>query len=358
MFDEKEKIKLKVKKYKKNKNYETKKQNPTKSKKLEKIVTIFIFIFIFTFFLVKTLLKNNNQINSSINKIQVNNQTIISNNTINTINPTNPEKPKIIAITYGNGVFKRQLELNKKSALEVGQVDEHYIYGPEDIDPEFKEKNKKILSNFRGNGLWLWKPYFIYKAFKEKLREGDYIIYTDAGILYMNSTYQVIDFLKEQNAEMWFNRLDLKEKFFSKRDAFILMGVDMPFYSETYQYMGGIQIYRKSKYTEKFIEQLLFYSQDERIISNRSNKLGSENYEGFKENRHDQTVLSLLIKKYGVANSGNPTLSPHDINHGKHILMPNIFCIYRRINFKDYDDLKQKCVKILERQERKKMFTI
>ena len=270
----------------------------------------------------------------------------------------NNSKPKIIAITYANLFFKRQVEFNKKSALEIGKVDEHYIYGPKDIDPEFKEKNKKILSNFRGSGLWLWKPYFIYKTFKEKLREGDYIIYTDAGILYMNSTYQIIDFLKEQNAEMWFNRLDLKEKIYSKRDAFILMGVDMPFYSETYQYMGGIQIYRKSKYTEKFIEQLLFYSQDERIISDSSNKLGLKNYKGFIDNRHDQTVLSLLIKKYGVANSGNPTLSPHDINHGNHILMPNIFCIYRRIGFKDYDDLKQKCVKIVERQARKKMFTI
>lgn len=356
MYDEKEKIVVKARKYKKIKLYETKKQNPKKNKKFKIIITVFIFIFIF--FLVKTLLKKYNQINSNINKILVNNQTIISNNSINAINPINPEKPKIIAITYGNGAFKLQLELNKKSALEVGQVDEHYIYGPEDIDPEFKEKNKKILSSFRGNGLWLWKPYFIYKTFKEKLREGDYIIYTDAGILYMNSTYQIIDFLKEQNAEMWFNRLDLKEKIFSKRDAFILMGVDMPFYSETYQYMGGIQIYRKSKYTEKFIEQLLFYSQDERIISDRSNKLGLENYEGFKENRHDQTVLSLLIKKFGAANSGNPTLNPHDINHGNHILMPNIFCIYRRIGFKDYDDLKQKCVKVVERQARKKMFTI
>ena len=105
-------------------------------------------------------------------------------------------KPKIIAITYGNAFFQRQLDLNKKSALEEGKVDEHYIYGPDDMDPEFKEKNKNILSRFRGNGFWLWKPYFIYKTFKEKLKEGDYLIYTDAGILYMNSTYQIIDFFK------------------------------------------------------------------------------------------------------------------------------------------------------------------
>lgn len=273
------------------------------------------------------------------------------------IEPKNQKnKPKIIAITYSNGVFERQADLNKKSALEVGKVDEHYSFGPDDIDQEFKEKNKEILSKFRGGGYWLWKPYIILKTFKEKLREGDYLIYADAGVLYMNSTYLLIDFLKEQNAEMWMNRIFLKESAFSKRDAFILMGVDMPFYSETYQYIATFQIYRKSKYTEKFLEELLFYSQDIRIISDNPNKLGVDNYQGFKENRHDQTVLSLLVKKYGQSNSGNPTLNPDDINNGKHIYMPNIFCIYRRIAFKDYDDLKEKCKDIIERQT--KIFSI
>ena len=98
----------------------------------------------------------------------------------------------------------------------------------------------------------------------------------------MNSTYQVIDFLKEQNAEMWMNRLTLKEKIWSKRDAFILLGVDMPFYSETNQYMGGIQIYRKSKYTEKFLEELLYYSQDKRIITDEPNTQGVKNYSKFR----------------------------------------------------------------------------
>ena len=263
-------------------------------------------------------------------------------------------KFKIIAITYANEEFEKQAKLNKLSALEIGKVDEHIIYGPNDIDKDFKEKNKDILSKPRGNGYWLWKPYFIYKAFKEKLKEGDYIIYTDSGILYMNSTYLVIDFLKKQNSEMWAIRLNYKERLYSKRDAFILMGVDMPFYSETYQYMAGVQIYRKSKYTEKFLEQLLFYSQEQRIILDTPNALGVENYQGFIDNRHDQTVLSLLTKKYGESNSGNPILSPEEINNST-LKLPNIFCIFRRLEFKNFSDLKEKCIEILKQQ--RKLFT-
>ena len=252
-------------------------------------------------------------------------------------------------LSYGSNYYKKQLELNKKSAIEVGKVDEHYSYGPKDIDHDFMEKNKEILSKRRGNGYWLWKPYFILKTLKEKLNDGDYLFYTDAGILYMNSTYKVIDFLKEQNAEMWINRLTLKEKIWSKRDAFILLGVDMPFYRETNQYMGGIQIYRKSKYTEKFLEELLYYSQDKRLITDMKNTQKLPNYQGFRDNRHDQTILSLLIKKYGIANSGKTNLSLDEIHKRKSIFMPNIFCIYRRLSFKDYNDIKQKCIKILER---------
>ena len=50
-----------------------------------------------------------------------------------------------------------------------------------------------------------------------------------------------------------------------------------------------------------------------------------------------------------IANSGKPNLSLEKNSKIKPILMPNIFCIYRKRPFKDYDDIKQKCIKILER---------
>ena len=263
----------------------------------------------------------------------------------------NNKIPKIIAISYANKYFQRQLLLNKKSALEIGKVDEYFGYGPDDIDQEFKKKNIGILSRKRGNGYWLWKPYFIYKTLKEKLKEGDYLIYTDAGILYMNSTYKIIEFLKTQKAEMWMIRLNkIIEKTYTKRDAFILLGVDSPFYTDTNQFMAGVQVYRKSKYTEKFLEELLYYSQDKRIITDEPNTQGLKNYKEFIENRHDQTVLSLLIKKYGVANSGKTNMNINIIKKSK-ITMPYIFCIYRRIKFTNYTDLKNKCINYIRNRK-------
>ena len=255
----------------------------------------------------------------------------------------NNRKPKIIAISYSNERFQRQLQLNKKSAIEVGEVDEYYSYGPNDIDPVFKEKNKDILSRSRGNGYWLWKPYIINKTMIEKLKYGDYLIYTDAAILYMNSTRLIINFMKEHKAKIWGNKLTLKERTWTKRDALILMDADTPYYYDTNQYMAGIQVYQKSKYAIKFIQDLLKYSQDVRIITDDNNVMGKENLPGFRENRHDQTVFSLLLKKYGEANSGSPNMTIDQLNHLKPVIMPNILCMYRTIGFKDYEDLINIC---------------
>jgi len=242
------------------------------------------------------------------------------------------------------------MKLNRKSALEIGEVDEHYSYTPNNIDDDFKEKNKEILMKKRGNGYWLWKPYFINKTIVEKLNNGDYLIYTDARMIYMNSSYLLIDFLEKNNASMWMNKLTLKETQWTKRDAFILIGVDKPFYYESNQYMAGIQIYKKSEYTVKFIQEWLYYCQDKRIITDNENSLGKPNYKDFRENRHDQSTLSLLIKKYGEANSGNPNMSEKEIKKRKPIIMPNIICMYRSMHFHSYDDLKHKCQKIIEIQ--------
>lgn len=141
---------------------------------------------------------------------------------------------------------------------------------------------------------------------------------------------------------MWIKKTRYLEKRFTKRDAFILLGADMPFFADTNQYNAAIQVYKKSKFTEKFLEEVLYYSQDKRIITDDPNTLGLRNYKGFVDNRHDQTILSILIKKYGQADSGKTNMEISKIRYQK-IRMPNIFCHYRKRRFNDYNDILEKC---------------
>ena len=290
---------------------------------------------IVSFFLILIFINITIELNGNKNKISI---TSLNKNAQNT-----SKNFKIIAISYSNNIYQRQLKLNRKSALEVGKVDEHFSYGPDDLDKEFKEKNKDILSRKRGNGYWLWKPYIINKTIVEKLEDGDYLIYTDACTLFMDSVYLLIKLLKLHKMSLWVDRLNRKESLYTKKDAFILLGVDMPFYSQTNQYQAGIQVYKKSEYTIKFIQDWLYYCQDKRIITDDKNTLNQSNYKGFRGNRHDQSVLSLLIKKYGEVNSGFSNLNLIELINRKKIFKQKIICIYRRMPFENYSDLIQKC---------------
>lgn len=252
------------------------------------------------------------------------------------------QKYKIVAISYGSEQYDKQLEYNGKSALEIAKVNEFYGYKPKDIDHDFREKNKYILEKGRGNGYWLWKPYFLYKTLKEKLDYGDYLIYSDAAVMYVDLAQKLVDFLKEKKLDMYLHRLPHLERQYTKRDAFILLGVDQPFYAETGQFNAAFQIYRKTKFTEFFLEEYLYYAQDKRIITDDANELGVGNYDDFRDHRHDQSILSLLTKKYGQVNANKTNLDINLIKNYQEV-MPTIFCHYRQRGVGSYEDLKEMC---------------
>ena len=255
---------------------------------------------------------------------------------------SNEKDYKIVAISYGDEKYSNQLQFNGKSAFEFAKVDEFYGYTPKDIDPQFQKKNSYILEKGRGNGYWLWKPYFLYKTLKEKLNYGDFLIYSDAAIIYVDLAQKLVDFLNEKKLDMYLHRLPHLEKQYTKRDAFILLGVDAPFYAETGQFNAAFQIYRKSKFTEFFIGEYLYYAQDKRIITDDANELGVGNYEGFRDHRHDQSILSLLTKKYGQVNANKTNLDLELVKDFQEV-MPTIFCHYRGRGAADYEGVKEMC---------------
>ena len=322
------------------------------------IIILIIFILVFIFSLM--IRRERKYFNNIIENLEIKYQKLDKNNSllqeekgkIEKINEqiskeltdlkNGSKKGKIVCISYGDESFKQSLEYNGKSALEIAKADEFYGYTPEDIDPEFKAKNDYILSKGRGNGYWLWKPYFLYKTLTEKLNDGDYLIYSDAGIFYVDLAQKLVDFLNEKKAEMYLHRLPHLEKEYTKRDAFILMGVDGPFYAETGQFNAAFQVYRKSKFTEFFLGEYLYYAQDKRIITDDQNEMGAPNYEGFRDHRHDQSILSLLTKKYGQVNANKTNLNIDLIKNYQEV-MPTIFCHHRRRGFTSYDELKSLC---------------
>lgn len=213
----------------------------------------------------------------------------------------------IIAANYADKRFRRAQRLNSKTARQWG-ADRVIEYTAEDIDAAFRAKNKEILDHPRGGGYYLWKPYVFYRAYQE-LKEGDYLIYTDAGSVYVDSIQKLIDCMEREQVNLMLFSLqnEMLERKYTKRDAFILTGCDEEQYADTPQSIGGYMVCKRAPEVEDFFQEVLQYAQDIRIISDRPNMMGKENYPGFVDHRHDQSVISLISKKRGLKKFRDPS---------------------------------------------------
>ena len=89
----------------------------------------------------------------------------------------------ITVINYANHKYTRGQRKNSRTALSVAGAKEVISFGPPDIDKEFRAMNDHILKQSRGNGYWLWKPYFIFKTLNE-LEENALLFYSDSGAFF------------------------------------------------------------------------------------------------------------------------------------------------------------------------------
>lgn len=213
----------------------------------------------------------------------------------------------IIAANYADKKFRRAQRLNSKTARQWG-ADRVIEYTDKDIDAAFRAANKEILDNPRGGGYYLWKPYVFYRAYQE-LKDGDYLIYTDAGSVYVDKIQKLIDCMEKEHVNLMLFSLqnEMLERKYTKRDAFILTGCDEEQYADTPQSIGGYMVCKRSPEVEAFFQEVLEYAQDIRIISDRPNTMGKDNYPDFIDHRHDQSVISLISKKRGMKKFRDPS---------------------------------------------------
>lgn len=212
----------------------------------------------------------------------------------------------IVAINYANLKYKKAQYFNSRTAIHKGKAEKVISYSPKDIDPDFWNNNRKILSKKRGNGYWLWKPYFIQKTLRE-LCEGDYLVYLDSGAFYVNDVKYLIQQMDRDDQDVMPFELPFKERRYTKRDVFLKMSCDEPAYYETNQRMATLVVIKKTDTAMKFVEEWLQYCQCEHIITDENNNMGKGNYKDFVENRHDQSIFSLLSKMYGFKAYRDPS---------------------------------------------------
>lgn len=179
-----------------------------------------------------------------------------------------------------------------------------HIFGFTDIDLKsdldfWNRQGDFIERNKRGYGYWLWKP-FIINLVLEHLNENDILVYVDAGStvnpngkqrlneyidLLNNSDYGVLSYQFSRYPEICWTKKILLD-YFNANDETKNSG----------QCVATMLIIKKNKHSVDIIKKWYEIASIYELIDDT--KISNENI-AFKDHRHDQSIYSLLVKKFG-----------------------------------------------------------
>lgn len=213
---------------------------------------------------------------------------------------------RVFLINYAQNCCAQSSAKNCETGIKVGGFHRCTTFSLRDLDADFRINNSHILSQTRGAGYWLWKPYIIYHTLKH-LNQGDIMMYSDAGSYFVESAAPLIEMARSDHRGVVLFTMEHIQKNWTKRDAFILLDCDFPPCWNSFQHTAAFSLWKRTEFSLAFAERWLNYSTDARIITDQPNELGLPNLPEFHENRHDQSVLSLLAFKETVASYRDPS---------------------------------------------------
>jgi hypothetical protein len=260
----------------------------------------------------------------------------------------------------------RSLNRIKKQAKRMHIYDHIFTYDEYRLDEDFSSHFKDKLKSGRGFGYWVWKPQIILQTL-EKMDEGDILQYTDAGChLNKKGIKRLYEYFKladlsetgilafqskasdDKNLE---KALELLEKHWTKGDLFDYFGVrDNKKIYNTGQVGAGILFIKKTTDSLRIIQKWVqVYYDDFSLADDTLSK--SPNFPGFQENRHDQSVFSIIAKINNIPTISSfeywqpdfkklknyPVLALRDMNYGQNIFLKRVMyfikkCLLKIIN--------------------------
>ncbi len=199
--------------------------------------------------------------------------------------------PRVVVCTFGTEDYLGSAALLRHTALDVAGADAAVVYETKDVRELF-DQYPELLPGSRGHGWWAWKPWCILRTL-DRTRPGDVVVYCDAAVMfeaplerYVAAVEDVLLFrlggaqAKGYTNERW-----------TKRDAFALMGRTTDAHRGAYQLNAAIQVYRNTPAARAFAEEYLRWCVRRDVVDDACS---IANYPGFRDHRHDQSVLSLL----------------------------------------------------------------
>jgi len=205
-------------------------------------------------------------------------------------------------LVYNDNTHNVYLNKLIQSVKLHGAEFEVIVFDKGSIENEFIEKNKSILSCRRGGGYWLWKSYIINEMLK-RINENDILFYLDSKYYFIeNFSNLYLDYMKNNDLLVWKNKPNEPTwymKNWCKMDVINKYNMfDKVFNENAEDCWGGAIIIKKNKNTVKYMKEWLEMCCNYENITDSPSK--AKNNDLFREHRHDQSLLSIVLHKYNI----------------------------------------------------------
>lgn len=209
---------------------------------------------------------------------------------------------KICLLTYADVNYQRQQQSLEQVATASKAFDSVMNWSRERFIlwfPDFYERYKHILDQPRGGGYWLWKPHLLYETIK-LMNEGDLLLYMDCGDKLAKTDglrERLIDLMADK--DVYLTAGAFKNSDWTKGDCFKIMNCDEPKYHDAIQLEAGIVLVKASPKALSVMWEWRYHCLFTQALTDEPNYMGP-NLEGFKDHRHDQSILTNLQVKYNL----------------------------------------------------------
>ena len=212
---------------------------------------------------------------------------------------------EITLITFS---FGKKFKLSEKHITQLAKNSNFFNniinYSYEDLDKEFLSKYSHVMSFPRSVGHFIWKVHLINKTLNASNKD-DIVIYMDVGsTLNPSGSQRFWEYIEIINSSkygnlMFENPAVYIEKAWTTKRLFDYFDIDTDSeFANTPQLMGGHLLFKNNEHTKNYMKLYMdCLEYDQKLITDYYNS--ENNHEGFIENRHDQSIWSLLTKSFG-----------------------------------------------------------
>jgi len=234
-------------------------------------------------------------------------------------------KHQINLCSFASPDLKRSASRVIKQAKKIKLYKKIKVFSREDLNLSEKKFLTKLLSEgkTRGYGYWFWKPLII-KKFLLSLKNNEILNYIDVGshinlngFKRLNYYIHLVKKSKKGVLVFQYHKLKKKKFQFPKRLEYMWTKSDLLNYfgvlnnkkiTHSPQIESGCIFLKKNKFTLKLLDEWAeVYKKNFSLADDSKSEL--KNFDGFLENRHDQSIFSLICKKNKVK-----TLSAYEID--------------------------------------------